>query len=74
MGGKGITGYVALSIGYSKLFRVEENSNRAHSSDPKGSANRTLVPTQDTERVEFSSTDIWQLRSRISSVLDMLIN
>lgn len=48
MGEKGITGYVALSIVCSELFRAEENSNPAHNSDPKGSANRTLVPTQNT--------------------------
>lgn len=51
MGGKGITGYVALSIGLSELFKAEANSNPAHKGDPKGPSNRTLMPTQDTERL-----------------------
>lgn len=47
MGGQGITGYVALSVGYTKLFRAIPQQK----GDPTGSANRTLVPTRDTERL-----------------------
>ncbi len=50
MGRKAITRSVALSIGGSELFTGGENSNRAHNSELKGSANRTLVPTRDMER------------------------
>lgn len=39
MGGKGITGSVALFTGCSELFTAEENSNPAHDGAPTGSAN-----------------------------------
>lgn len=44
MGGRDITGYVALSRSSSEL---KKNSNPKYNSDPKSSARS---PTQDTER------------------------
>lgn len=69
MGGKGITGSVALFTGCSELFTAEENSNPAHDGDPTGSADsRHFTPTQDTERafrLKSCSTDIWSFVRRI---------
>lgn len=69
MGGKGITGSVALFTGCSELFTAEENSNPAHDGAPTGSADsRHFTPTQDTERafrLKSCSTDIWSFVRRI---------